>query len=67
MPASCRADFMDVLDDVRAGALGAAYIDAAADSRVHVFDELQYVERRGSLLMRLKRDLRYRCGAQPFS
>ena len=37
---------MDGLDDVRAGALAMAYIDAAADSRVHVFDELQDVERR---------------------
>src|ERR1700722_6941644 len=33
-----RSDFMDGLDDVRAGAHGVAYIDAAADSRVHVFD-----------------------------
>src|SRR5258707_9200918 len=41
-----RSDFMDSLDDVRAGALGVAYIDAAADSRVHFFDELQDVERR---------------------
>src|SRR5450432_3234169 len=41
-----RSDFMDGLDDVRAGAHGVAYIDAAADSRVHVFDELQDVERR---------------------
>src|ERR1700691_6151437 len=41
-----RSDFTDGLDDVRAGAHGVAYIDAAADSRVHVFDELQDVERR---------------------
>src|SRR5258708_6017096 len=41
-----RSDFMDGLDDVRARAHGVAYIDAAADSRVHVFDELQDVERR---------------------
>src|SRR3984957_12803167 len=41
-----RSDFMDGLDDVRAGALGVAYIDAAADSRVHVFDEFEDVERR---------------------
>src|SRR6202140_3793246 len=41
-----RSDFMDGLDDVCAGAHGVAYIDAAADSRVHVFDDLQDVERR---------------------
>src|SRR6202453_3301494 len=39
-----RSDFMDGLDDVRAGTLGVAYIDAAADSRDHVFDELADVE-----------------------
>src|SRR5258708_18888986 len=41
-----RSDWMDGLDDVRAGARRVAYIDAAADSRIHVFDELQDVERR---------------------
>src|SRR5258708_18903732 len=41
-----RSDWMDGLRDVCAGARGVAYIDAAADSRVHVFDELQDVERR---------------------
>src|SRR3984957_16808871 len=41
-----RSELMYCLEHVRARALGVAYIDAAADSRVHVLDELQDVERR---------------------